>query len=96
MFYEDMDIMGAEGGCFDGSLNAVEMQSAMRNETILRHVDDLLHAPSDDEDQQDADDACKADEALDDDGDVPRFDYDRHCGAGYNAHHDGVDAEEVS
>lgn len=111
MFYDD-DI---GGGFFENSLESLEKQSARQAETVLRGVEDLLHAAGgeseieggEEREQVQGPTDVSADEGglqagahgSDDDGgeemEVQRFDYERHCGVGYNAHHDGVDAEEV-
>ena len=97
MFYEEEEVAG---GFFEGSLEAVERQSALRSAVILQGIDSLLYA-NEDEDCPDGDAPGPGLEpATPSDGDgeeaaIPRFDYDRHCGMGYNAHHDGVDADEV-
>ena len=97
MFYEDEGAaMEVDGGFIEGSLDAIEKQSALRTAALLESVEDLLYAASDDETGSAApvDDSVGEAGGLpredDGGGDFERFDYDRHCGVGYNAHHDGV------
>jgi hypothetical protein len=102
--------MGEVGGnFFDGSMRAIEQQSARSTEEVINNVEDLLYAVSDNEEEEEEgeEEGGAAEEPMEVEGGydgyggmdmdtVPRFDYDRHCGVGYNAHHDGVDADEVT
>lgn len=97
MFFDDTyGGMAVEANFVGGSLDAMEHESAQRTQAVLQGVDDLLYAASDNE-SSDGNRGAAGDPAVLEDcaDDFQRFDYDRHCGVGYSAHRDGVDAEEV-
>lgn len=104
MFYEGEELPDDAGGGFEASLEALEQQSAQRIQDIVAETEDLLYANSDREGSEDEVEAADS-EAIEGNADIGAlgegdsgfrpFDYDRHCGIGYNAHHDGVDPHEV-